>query len=499
MLLRIAVFGAPAPIGRILAPISAILHIPALVVYTAGIRLEFAKLLLQTFEFWFALVTNTIWLVVFSVVLGDLRVLLVAVSGLNFASSLLQETYLRDSLVIVGLAMIEALCLVLLMTAVSVELLDEVQHYSLVSTRHHELSTKDVLVNIIGTMITLMMRTMYRRFLQFKHQKENPGTAVQSLGYHCRITLAPTASSTTGSNSILPRPIGPLPQTKTKQTEMKATSQHPPLQMHLVPDPERFDARNTIWPRFGSLKPLPTLHRIGLYLCGATGLVSYSLSLLLPRSCRSCRTDVIAVMGLTTTGVVCGLHLCCCQRQLLKRVLTSFDYWFLTCQVLAAHLCLFDVFYWRWPSACGVIASLLWGHWTLTVDALTPSMKRRLGVKAWMPTCTILVFMAVQLLLMLALLVWDDSDLQDRVVWDSQILGRQVRFQVVPFLLSRLFTIFVWCSRLLYALVTRKSDNTLMLLHGNVQYDYQHWKLQMKSANTSAIGANETDPQRPQR
>ncbi|RLN86368.1 hypothetical protein BBJ28_00006964 [Nothophytophthora sp. Chile5] len=335
MLLRIAVFGAPAPIGRILAPVSAILHIPSIVVFTAGIRLEFAKLLLQTFEFWFALVTNTIWLVVFSVVLGDLRVLLVAMSGLNFASSLLQETYLRDSLIIVGLATIEALYLVVLVAAVSVELLDGVQHCNLVSARNHTLSTKDVLVNVIGTMITLMIRTMYRRLLQFKHQKDNPGTAVQSLGYRCRIAFAP---STTGSDSILPYPIGPLPQAKTKQTEVKATSQHPPLQMHLVPDPERFDARNT-------------------------------------------------------------------------------------------------------------------------------------------------------LLLMLDLLMWDDSDLQDRVVWDFQILDRPVRFQVVPFLLSRLFTIFVWCGRLLYALVTRKSDNTLMLLHGNVQYDYQHWKLQMKSADIRTIGA----------
>ncbi|KAF4044716.1 hypothetical protein GN244_ATG02943 [Phytophthora infestans] len=150
--------------------------------------------------------------------------------------------------------------------------------------------------------------------------------------------------------------------------------------------------------------------------------------------------------------------------------------------LIAAHLCLADILSYRWTSTCGVAASYLWAQWSLTIDALTPAMRHRLLIKKWMPTCCIALFIVIQLLASLDILVLDYSHLRDRVFWDLNFLGRKAQFRVVTFLWSRVVTIFVWYGRLLYILVTRTHENALIILRGNVEFDYQTWRLQANIA-----------------
>ncbi|RLN45622.1 hypothetical protein BBJ29_001795 [Phytophthora kernoviae] len=77
VILRFVSCACAAPVGRIIAPGAALLHLPAVFVFATGIRTEFAKLILLTFDLWFPLAANTVFVVVFSAVLGDLRVILV--------------------------------------------------------------------------------------------------------------------------------------------------------------------------------------------------------------------------------------------------------------------------------------------------------------------------------------------------------------------------------------------------------------------------------------
>ncbi|KAG6966700.1 hypothetical protein JG688_00006653 [Phytophthora aleatoria] len=140
LILRIVVCSVPAPIGRLLSPWAAILHIPPCIVFAAGIRVEFVKLILSAFDFWFPFAANTMFLIVFSC-----------------------ETYFRDSRNIAMSAFVEASLLVLLMGSISLDIMDDLHHSNLIIAGGHTLSTKDVLINVIGTMATLMMRTMYRR------------------------------------------------------------------------------------------------------------------------------------------------------------------------------------------------------------------------------------------------------------------------------------------------------------------------------------------------
>ncbi|KAG2780544.1 hypothetical protein PC129_g5001 [Phytophthora cactorum] len=163
LILRIVVCSVPAPIGRLLSPWAAILHIPPCIVFAAGIRVEFVKLILSAFDFWFPFAANTMFLIVFSCVLRDMRILLVVAVWIAFGCSFLQETYFRDSRNIAMSAFVEASLLVLLMGSISLDIMDDLHHSNLIIAGGHTLSTKDVLINVIGTMATLMMRTMYRR------------------------------------------------------------------------------------------------------------------------------------------------------------------------------------------------------------------------------------------------------------------------------------------------------------------------------------------------
>ncbi|ETP52923.1 hypothetical protein F442_02136 [Phytophthora nicotianae P10297] len=425
LILRIVVCSVPAPIGRLVSPWAAILHIPPCIVFAAGIRVEFVKLILSAFDFWFPFAANTMFLIVFSCVLRDMRILLVVAVWIAFGCSFLQETYFRDSRNIAMSAFVEASLLILLMGSISLNIMDDLHHSNLLIAGGHTLSTKDVLVNVIGTMATLMMRTTYRRVKLIKRQKQMEGTATQSLGYRCFIALNPTGPGATSRNSVI----------------------------HLVKDSRRYDPRDTLWSCVGSIEPLRKWQVVVLQVCGVTGFILTIPSIFAPLTTE---TEVMGVLCLATTSIFYAL--------------------------MAAHLCLADILWWRWTSTCGVASSYLWAKWSLSIDALTPTMRHRLRIKSWMPTCCIVLFIIIQLLVSLDILVWEYSQLRDRVFWNLDFLGRQAQFRVVTFLWSRVVTIFVWYGRLLYILVTRTHENTLIILRGNVEFDYQTWRLQANIA-----------------
>ncbi|KAE9107213.1 hypothetical protein PF006_g21174 [Phytophthora fragariae] len=290
IMLRSATFALPAELGRKVAPIAALLHLPGMIVFTAGFRTEYVKIILHTFDFWFLHATNTIWAVVFSIVLGDVRALLVVVCWGNFTNALLQETYLRNTNFIMMIMVLELVYYILLLLWLSLEFVDGLHHYTVTTARGQTLSTKDILVNVLGTLTMLL----------------------------------------------------------------------------------------------------------------------------------------------------------------------------------------------EWAPSCAVASLLLLVFTILTVDALTPTMKRRLHFKFWMPVVGIILFWMVEVVLLVDALVMGNWDLQDRVFLELIIFGRQAQFRVVSFFLSRILTIFVWSARYVNIALSRQNDNVLILLRGEVEFDYEGWKRQSR-------------------
>lgn len=125
-------------------------------------------------------------------------------------------------------------------------------------------------------------------------------------------------------------------------------------------------------------------------------------------------------------------------------------------------------------------ASFLWTHWVLTLDTIPPVLRDRLGLRIEFAAPVLVTRMVMHLFFSCELLVWSQHKLQNRLLLDCEWLGRRVRFYVVPFLLSRMITVFIWCVRILYRIATRKNPHELIIIMGNVEYDYVQWKQQQQ-------------------
>ncbi|KAG7378130.1 hypothetical protein PHYPSEUDO_010535 [Phytophthora pseudosyringae] len=460
VVLRFATFLVSAEVGRILAPVAALLHVFPIVVFAAGMRVEYMKLVMRTFDFGVLLAANTLWAVVFSTVLRDARSVLVVVCWVNFTNSLLQETHLRNTVFMVAVMLGELLFFAMLMLWLSLDFVDGVQHSALLTTRGRTLSTKDVLLNVLGTMTMLSLRNLYRRYQQLKHKS---GTSTPALGYRCKIAL--TESSVLLTSNIV---VGPSPtDTRTRSS----------LQMRLSGESERYDARDTVWPRVGAVTPLARWKLGMLYAGGMVGGLLAVPPLFLPEN--TIEGTVSAVVGVTMSAAFCGFFTSCSQRQLLKRVVSSFHFLFLELQVFAGGICLVDMYRWQWAPACGVASAMIFSHTFLTVDALTPIMKRRLRFKFWIFVAGIALFLVVLVVLLVDIFVVGHWDLRDRAVLKLSIFGHNAVFCVAPFLFGRVVTVFVWSVRYAYVALTRLDDNALILLRGNVEFDYESWKQQV--------------------
>ncbi|ETP24941.1 hypothetical protein F441_02151 [Phytophthora nicotianae CJ01A1] len=471
--IRFAAFAAPANVGRVLAPISVLLHLIGLITTSAQLRTEYIKIILRTFDFWFLQAANTIWVIVMSATMNDLRVVLVVFCWADFTGWLLQETYLRNSNAVVAVALFEWVFYVLLMVQIVLDLVDEIHHYALITACGRTLSTKDVLVNVIGTMTMLSLRNLWRRYQLVKRHK--PGTAMKAPGYRSRIALSPSGPLVISlrNSTIQSQDLAVRSMTKASSKPTKL-NKRPLLQLRLSAQGGRFDPSDTMWTRIGSLSRMEPWKIAVLYLCGTLSGAFATLSMFLTEN------EFVAVIALVTSAVFSGVYTCCCQRQLFLQILTSFHFIFLYTQIVAIGLCVVDMFNWNWVPVCGVGSSLFLTFTVLTIDALTPIMKRRLCFSYWFVIAAVGLFLTVHLAFLLDVLVLGHWALQDRVFLTIDLLGQQVAFYVVPTLLSRVITVLVWSGRFVYVAITRSDDNALVLLRGDVEFDYEGWQKQTR-------------------
>ncbi|GMF26244.1 unnamed protein product [Phytophthora fragariaefolia] len=459
MISRFAIFFLPAHLARVLSPFSTLLHIPGILVAIADMRIDYAKIVMRTFDFCILQGANTLWAITLGAVMNDLRVLVVLVCWINFTCWLLQETYLRNSYLIVGIALCEWMFYVMVLPTLSLELVDDLHHYTFVTARRRKLSTKDVLANVIGTMSMLHLRNLYRRYQNVKHRKVKPQAPMQALGYRTKIALV---SGPVVDACVVPhlsshpnRSPGSILFTGVANSN---NAMYLPMQMCLAPESHTYEACDTIWPRIGGLTSVAPWRLAILYGLGMTGGTSAAFSMFLPES--TSWGNVCAILSVFTSALFTGIFVCCSHRQLLKRVMLSFHFLFLMAQMITTAFCVMDIFNMRWIPSSGVFSSLMLAFTVLTVDALTPIMKQRLRFQYSIVVGGIVLFWLVESALLLDILVLGNWNLQDRVLMDFTFLGRRTTFYVAPFMLSRVLTIAVWSGRFVYVTLARQNRIT---------------------------------------
>lgn len=463
LMFRIVDIFLPRRVGEILAMLLVIVQFPTVFLAVMAFRWEYVKVLICTFEFCFLASTITLWVVCAFTYTQDLRAVLLPVIWIDFINFVLIETYFGESKTVFVIAIASGLYLMLLTGKISLNEGSDNHNMSSSSADHVDsLSVKDALVNAMGTMMTLVVRLAYRKYKILKRERRQETMWARSISYRCRIALASIAQVDTSSSR------------KAVVKRMATTGRRQP--MRFVKIPALFHSENTVVPRIGSASDIKHWQICVLYGCGVMGYAISTFVMIASTSYEnSANADSIvplaAIMGLITTLLFWLYFVSCCQRQLLVRLCTSFDFLFLLAQLIASDVSACDILKWRWTVCCGIFAELLWVVWVLLLDTLTPAMKTRLKLKVWHSVLVLVLHVAKQVVFFSSILVWKSWSIQNRVLSGISLGGHEVQFRVFTFAFSRHLTILIWCVRILYRIASRKSDDDLVLLLGNVEYN----------------------------
>lgn len=519
--LMIVVFVNPGQVGRWLAPVVALLEIPGVLAMLAPICFEMARLLVKSYEFWFFSTVNTLSMVCAGIAMSDARVVLLPLPWILNQSTILIDAQIRDLRHVVVAALVTTLVYVLLLVATTLQLTDA-SHAAVLfehSKRRHTVTTRDLMLNCMATMIAFFTRMGYRKHSGGRQGRAAVSKAITCIGYHCKVKLRPVwTQSLTGTTAFEAPSAGLSPQTLAKfdSTPVPLDIRDRRLtQLNHSPVDKRYRARDTVWPRLTrcllhlghqerneiSVVPVVALseepprfarHKRGslLFLLYATGLAGFLLpalySVFTSNSTGEASLIFLLIAGLVATSAFCGAFLAFYQRQLLLFLGTSFNFVFLSLQVTAAHVCVMDFFSWDAQRVALVCASWLWIHWVLTLDALTPVMREALGFRISFAIPVVVVFIVLQVGTVLELTWWRRLDIADHVLFSGVITGRSVEMRVAPFFLSRLMTVFIWSCRILWRML-RLNDASceLVLISGQMEFVYDRDDRSSSSTSTA--------------
>lgn len=392
-------------------------------------------------------------------------------------NAVLVEAYFHAGIPSVSISIIAASVLLALMASVSLDLIPDVHYEARNTPRHSTVSIKDLMLNAMGTTFMLLARIIYRKHVALKQERSCTTPGLQ-------ITVVPVSAKTPASDWDAPkrRPRREMCTSGGRVDCNAAANELCFVKFQTAIDPQNVlvavIARRTM-----------TMKRWHAHLLHSIGLASLVLSAL---SFIAHMPHCVCIGALVTTLAFVGWFICCLHRKLLYLLLTSFDFVFLYLQLVAAHVCICELINWEWTRCCAVVAGHLWMLWALTLDALTPVLRRRLRLQMRLAITIVSICAFAKALLSIELLYWTHWRIQDSELVDLRVGKRRLQFHIQSFLLSRFLTILVWCSRLLWRMCTRRDANELVLLLGRVEYNYRAWRTQ--SRNWTLLTAIEDVP-----
>lgn len=474
LILSVVVPLLDAESGRVAALFGLILGLPLALGSLGSLRYDVVCLLVGTYDFWLYWCVNSVTNVMAAAMLRDARIGCVVFDWLGFQNSVLFDAQLRGIRQVVGAVIIGIFILNILLVCVMLNYVDQAHHFPLLQYQsqknNYAISVADVVGNGLVTMTILHLKIVYRKRKTLRKRTKTPTIACAM--YRCRIQLVPCRLRRPETGAV------PVPTSVAAAQPNERTSRlHTVQQMQYVKHNCAFDSRNTVAPiNVTSKAHFPFALLLPLYFAGVGGIVFSTIAIVLigkhddqesvPQ--ETSRILMHSVIALSLT--MCFTMSCAAlyQRELLKLLLTSFDFAFYAFQLTAAHICICVLYGWDVTCCVGVAASLLWIYWVLTLDALTPMMKLKLRfhIRFALPVVTMFIFWHSALLYH----ILGDTGPQDRTIWEGRTLGRHLQIRVIPFYFSRWVTLLLWFSRVVWRLAHASNDDAT-ILRGSVTYE----------------------------
>lgn len=444
----VAVFAA-ANSGRWIAPVATFIQLPLIIMVPLMFRYEYARLIFSTFDFWFHIVNITVWVFGLAVSFHDSRGFLLFACWADCVNAVLLETYFGYKRVVAAFVWLSIGFLLSLYVGVILNLMDKMHYKDLVHSSSTSYSVRDVVTSAMTTTIMLLFRAAHRKRLALRSKS----SLSLSVGYRCLLKLS-------------------IMVTKPTSTALHLSTKKPLFQLTPIPIPTIINPTDTLAPGVWWLVArMQKWHIVLLYTVGAFGLVFSTVGFLVRDTAPWC-----TIAGLCFTVTFTSMFQVCQQRKLLRMLFTSFDFIFVWLQVGVTHLCVCDLMSWELERIGSVLSGFLWMHWALTLDTLTPCVRRRLCVSSVFTVIIVLASLGLQILIVFVM------DLQNRDIWHTEFFRQTLSVRPSSMLMSRALTLAFWCIRLISRHWSRKDANELYFIYGDVGFDYEEWKASAEAA-----------------
>ncbi|KAJ0406256.1 hypothetical protein ATCC90586_008214 [Pythium insidiosum] len=435
-------------VGIYVAIAAAVCLVGPNLVTASVLRYDIARLLLQTYEFWYVVSLTAMSMGLFVAEMRDLRALGSIMTTVGVTMGLLTDASYRLVNRMVLWSMLSSVSTMSFAVAELLRLVPDASPIALVTRAHWRISSNELIANSFLTIAMILFRNGLRRHLYTSTTTDR----VRCVALRTRVRFESLNGPTVESLTV-----------------PDYTPTASPL--YLVPlAAGPIDGGNVLCrcllrsPSQGS-----AVARAALFLVRALALV---LSVIvIPLHVPRGEFSWLASVTLAATAVAVAPSLLLLNRQVLRLLLTSFDVVFLLAQLLSAHIVLAYEF--EWDTRClPVLSSGLWALWIVLSDALTPLTKAQLAVGRRLLAAAIVLVVVSQSLFMERLL-HRGSAISDRTLVTLTLSSRRrVAVRSIPFLFSRFLTLSLWWLRLLWRLYEScDSDDDLLLLQGAVEYE----------------------------
>ncbi|GLD95791.1 hypothetical protein PINS_up015734 [Pythium insidiosum] len=452
-----------------------------------------AKLLLQTFEFWFLSGTNAMNTAIMISMLRDGRVVVLVFSFLGCQFALFSDANMHSRQMEWRMLLVGAPSLLFGVGSCVLRLGRNLSRKTF-RVLNIEIDDTELLLN--GNLVVVFF--ILARLLRNRHVRsaKTHSQAVVCQMYYPIIRLEPVSSdaiSHTMQSSRLGTEAEWIPTCSNPASEalaQPAPVSTPPYRQRLLTASTRqervFDATKTIGSRV--VRRRCSCNRRGRSLSSAlftmgvvgagllAGLVVYvstngAMELLLDQEPRALNDRVVDRLAITSFCCSIVFQLACAanyEPALTKLVLFEPDAWFVSLHLTSIAVAAADVFCWS-DSSLLFATVWCWGHWLIFLDALPPSTRRRLCISQ-----TFIVVIHFILLGFVGCLVFwvyfaGIQGLQNREIIALSLLGVQMRMHMHSFLGSKVLTMALWLARFLWREVVRPRGS-LCVVRSRVKY-----------------------------
>lgn len=451
----------PASAGRIVVFIG-LTQLPNLFASIISLRFDMVRLILTTYEFRYSSCLNVMFSIAIVVNYQDERALSLVPTLFSLELLALQDANFRALRFAIGIFCFVAVLQVMFILFVNLHLIDKWHSAQILRYGTHAVTTDNIMSNYLIFTTTLLLRNAYRKHRWVRDCNGGETTVVRCISYRCGVRLC-----------LLQQP---QPQIRRRPSDKNERM----TQLRLVPSDQVYDANQTVAQslfrasRARRLFTSSCWSRSGLQAIGISGLMLSIFAVIhesdhsKPNSGLS-KLDIVSILSALSSGFFCGAVGCFYQRQLLYKLLLSFDFMFLSSNITIMHICICDAS--LWTDKCLAILSIwIWIMWAITMDALPPDLRQALGLRRFHLMITIAIFVLLLMLLTVDLIFIHKLDLQDRTLFHVKAHGTTIDVHVFQFFFSSLISVFPMCVRLLWRLHSAQSSE-FILIQGAVEYD----------------------------